>query len=153
MDLALAKSWTTTQPEDYAQAADMFSGGPDLRKSYSADSNGDDRRQKVKTGTFPESSDIDPPMVRPDIVKRMTSNQNEDFDTKRDYNAEGPSIKRAALNRDHSAAANRLKAKYPPGALKRPGAIDKEMRGLSISMEQSSLDAKPKPLALDERTR
>lgn len=153
VDLALAKSWTTTQPEDYAQAADMFSGGPDLRKSYSADSNGDDRRQKVKTGTFPESSDIDPPMVRPDMVKRMTSNQNEDFDTKRDYNAEGPSIKRAALNRDSSAAANRLKAKYAPGALKKPSAIDKEMRGLSISMEQSSLDAKPKPLALDERTR
>lgn len=152
VDPAIAKSWTTTQPEDYAAAADMF-GGPDLRKSYSGDSNGDDRRQQVKTGTFPESSHIDPPMMRPDMVKRMTSNQNEDFDTKRDYTAEGPSIKRAALNRDSSETANRLKAKYAPGALKKPTAIDKEMRGLSISMEQSTLDAKPRPLALDERTR
>jgi hypothetical protein len=153
VDPAIAKSWST-QSEDYEKVADMF--GSELRKSWSADSdtyrNG---RLQAKPGTF--GPDPYPPadggLPRPDVVKRMTSNQNEDVETKRDLTGDGRSIKRAALNRDNSMASNRLKEKFAPGAIKKPMALDHEMRMLSASMEQSSLDTKPKPLGLDERSR
>lgn len=51
---------------------------------------------------------ISPRLARPEVVKRDTSNQNESDETK-------PwRVKRAALNRDQSAVANRLKMKHIP---------------------------------------
>jgi len=125
--------------------------GDEIQQSWSGDSNSGPERQQLK-GNFSGQHHADH-VSRPDMIKRMTSNQNEDFDTKRDFDGEGRSIKRAALNRDSSAAANALKEKYAPGALKRPVALDREMRMLSTSMEQSTLDSKPKPLFQDERSR
>jgi hypothetical protein len=130
---------------------DSGRGGLQMNQSWSPTNN----RQQAKPGTFPEQAPIADMMPRPDLVKRMTSNQNEDFETKPDFSGEGRSIKRAALNRDNSMASNRLKAEYAPGALKRPIPLDKDMRMLSASMEQSSLGggARPKPLLTEERTR
>lgn len=155
VDPAIAKSWST-QSEDYEKAASLFvggggrGGGLEMKQSWSPESG---NRQQLKPGTFPEHG-LMGEMPRPDIAKRMTSNQNEDFDTKRDFMGEGRSIKRAALNRDNSMASNRLKAEYAPGALKRPMPLEKDMRMLSASMEQSTLGApRPKSLATEERTK
>lgn len=95
-------------------------------------------------------------LPRPDMVKRATSNQNETPETH--PSLVGPSVKRAALNRDSSAAANRLKEKYIPGFVRRQAPFDdeKEMGRLRDSLEQSTLAtsevAKPKPLSDAERT-
>jgi len=95
-------------------------------------------------------------LPRPDMVKRATSNQNETLETH--PSLVGPSVKRAALNRDSSAAANRLKEQYIPGFVKRQTPFDdeKEMGSLRDSLEQSTLAtsevAKPKPLTDAERT-
>jgi hypothetical protein len=150
IDPVIAKSWST-QSEDFEIAATVF-GGQELHRSWSGGSDGEPERQKARRGNFSDQRDLAGAAARPDVVKRMTSNQNEDFDTKPDYMGDGRSIKRAALNRDNSMASNRLKEEYAPGALKKPPVLDKEMRSLSISMEQSSLDARPKHLASDERT-
>jgi hypothetical protein len=156
VDPAIAKTWST-QSEDYEKAATMFGpldsgrGNLQMNQSWSPTN---DNRQQVKPGTFHEHAPLNDTMPRPDMVKRMTSNQNEDFETKPDFTGEGRSIKRAALNRDNSMVSNRLKAEYAPGALKRPIPLDKDMRMLSASMEQSSLGgARPKSLSTEERIR
>jgi hypothetical protein len=80
---------------------------------------------------------------RPDIVKRDTSHQNENYETK-------PSVKRAALNRDNSLASNRLKQEYMPEYFN----AEKEMRSLSTNLEQSTLDierSRPTALGISER--
>jgi hypothetical protein len=82
--------------------------------------------------------------MKPDLIKRATSNQNETVDTKPDY--DGKCVKRAALNRDSSQAANALKAKYMPGYFDPKTEVDM----LSTNLEQSTLDptlppAPPKP--------
>jgi hypothetical protein len=93
-------------------------------------------------------------LPRPNMVKRDTSNQNETYETK-------PSIKRAALNRDNSAATNRLKEEYMPEFYKN-GRFDaeREMRTLSDNLELSTLDnprgiagPRPRPLKNEERVR
>lgn len=94
-------------------------------------------------------------LPRPDMVKRVTSNQNETPETR--PSLVGPSVKRAALNRDSSATSNRLKQQYIPGFTKRQTSIvdEKEMRQLSDNLEQSTLTteiARPKPLSDEERT-
>jgi len=88
-------------------------------------------------------------LPKPDMVKRMTSNQNETLETKRDL--VGPSVKRAALNRDNSMASNRLKEQYLPAYRKGSFNTEHEMRQLSSNMEQSSLAHRPKPLSSEER--
>jgi hypothetical protein len=93
-----------------------------------------------------------PPKVvqkpKPDIVKRATSNQNETLDTKPDF--DGHSVKRAALNRDSSTAANRLKAKYMPEYFD----AKKEMERLSTNLEQSTLESSaPKPSQFSKEDR
>mmetsp|Transcript_23384 Transcript_23384/g.33534 ORF Transcript_23384/g.33534 Transcript_23384/m.33534 type:complete len:389 (+) Transcript_23384:332-1498(+) len=80
-------------------------------------------------------------LVRPDMVKRMTSNQNEDLDTKRDLR--GPSIKRATLSRDSSAAAARLKELQFPNMPKRPFNTQEEINFISSAVEQSTLVPEP----------
>ena len=85
---------------------------------------------------------------RPDIVKRDTSHQNENYETK-------PSIKRAALNRDNSLASNRLKEQYMPEFYNGRFDTDREMKMLSDNFEQSTLNSalKPKPKALSSEER
>jgi len=157
LDPDLAKNWSA-QPQDYEKVAGMFEEG--MSKSWSTGIAMDNQTSNIR--------ESDPVLPRPDIVKRMTSNQNEDLETKPDLQP-GRSVKRAALNRDNSMASNRLKEQYPPtstsGSLKKPVVLDSEMRSLSISTEQISLDAmnaidhstststvKPNPLSQGERT-
>lgn len=82
----------------------------------------------------------------------MTSNQNETDETKRDL--VGPSVKRAALNRDNSLASNRLKEKYLPAYKKGPFNSDQEISRLRDNLEQSTLaSAAPKPQLLTQEER
>jgi hypothetical protein len=88
------------------------------------------------------------------MIKRMTSNQNETIDTKRDLM--GPSVKRAALNRDQSAAANRLKAASLPEYYNKDGNYDPvdDINALAEDFEQSTLDGgapEPGPIYSDDR--
>ena len=82
-----------------------------------------------------------PNKLKPDLIKRATSNQNETMDSKPDY--DGKCVKRAALNRDSSLAANALKAKYMPGYFDPKTEVER----LSSNLEQSTLDPTlpPKP--------
>jgi len=87
-------------------------------------------------------------MPKPDLVKRMTSNQNETNETKPDY--DGHSVKRAALNREGSLASNRLKKQYMPGYFD----TKREVETLSLSMRQSSItDLAPKPSLVSNEDR
>jgi len=96
-------------------------------------------------------------LSRPDMVKRITSNQNEDETSKLGF-ASG-SVKRAALNRDASARSNALKAQYNNDA-PRPGILEKGQVSteaidfLRDSLQQSRLniDERPRPLTIDDRT-
>lgn len=85
----------------------------------------------------------------------MTSNQNENFETKRDL--VGPSVKRAALNRDNSLASNRLKATHLPEYYNNNGRkfdTEHEMNVLTDNLEQSTLDnEKPQPQSLGSTER
>lgn len=148
IDPEIAKSWST-HSEDFDIASSLLTEN-DVRRSWSGEENRGNERQTSSPGNRVFERDSNS-IARPDIVKRMTSNQNEDVETKRDYMGDGRSIKRAALNRDNSMASNRLKEAYAPGALRKPQTLDNDMRSLSISMEQSSLEPKPKPLSHDER--
>jgi hypothetical protein len=76
--------------------------------------------------------------VKPDIVKRSTSNQNETPETRPDM--VGPSIKKCALNRDNSMASNRLKEICFPDQFSQ-GKFDvtKEVHDLNREMSRSSL--------------
>jgi hypothetical protein len=88
---------------------------------------------------------------RPHIVKRDTSNQNENYETK-------PSVKRAAMNRDNSLASNRLKKSICQNY---NFDTEHEMNRLSNNLEHSTLSPasngkerpKPKPLGEDGRVR
>jgi hypothetical protein len=93
---------------------------------------------------------IDPTTkMKPDLIKRATSNQNETVDTKPDF--DGKCVKRAALNRDSSQAANALKAKYMPGYFD----PKTEVELLSTNLEQSTLDPTlpPKPVQYTNQDR
>lgn len=88
--------------------------------------------------------------VKPDIVKRATSNQNENVETKPDLI--GGAVKRAALNRDSSNAANRLKELCFPDQFQN-GKFDvaKEVHELSEDMGRSTLGVEPPVPAPAER--
>jgi transglutaminase-like putative cysteine protease len=95
-------------------------------------------------------------LARPQIVKRATSNQNETVETKPDL--KGPSVKRAALNRDNSLASNRLKAAYLRDTMnKNIFDSERELRLLPGTLErQASLKdntTRPKWLSPDDRLR
>jgi hypothetical protein len=139
VDPAVASAWSGRSETDIAQ-------------SWSVDDSID--------GGDRNNQHMPPPphgSCRPDLVKRATSNQNETVDTK--PGLMGPSVKRAALNRDSSAAANRLKelCGFSKPVMNRPFNIDREMRQLSYTMEKSSLDtsynyARPAPISGEQRT-
>jgi len=96
-------------------------------------------------------------LSRPDMVKRMTSNQNEDETSKLGF-ASG-SVKRAALNRDASARSNALKAQYVPDAL-RPDILEKRQVSVEaidflmdyFQQSRLNIDERPRPLTIDDST-
>jgi len=104
----------------------MSTGSEEGRDSFDSGKNGVSMPSPM---TKAESNQ----MPKPDIVKRMTSNQNETVETKPDF--DGHSVKRAALNREGSLASNRLKEKYMPGYFD----SKKEVEMLSSNLRQSSL--------------
>jgi hypothetical protein len=80
--------------------------------------------------------------VRPELVKRATSNQNENRETRPDLH--GTSVKRAALNRDSSRASNRLKELCFPGRFPQSKFdTNKEIQELSEDMNRSTLSLYP----------
>lgn len=91
-------------------------------------------------------------LPRPQIVKRDTSHQNENYETK-------PQVKRAALNRDNSLASNRLKQEYMPeyfnsNPSNRKFDAEQEVQRLSTNLEQSTIDTeRPKPIPVSDQGR
>ena len=153
VDYALAQQWSgTTAPQDFDKTGSgMYPNTDRPSRSPRRSHDGTDYSKHYQEQHHASSS-----MPRPDVVKRMTSNQNESVETKPDLQ-EGRSVKRAALNRDNSTASNRLKAQYVPELLSvRPKPMDEQMRMLSNSMKQSTITEgetdRPKPLSIDERS-
>jgi hypothetical protein len=103
----------------------------------------------VPTSFRNDSSSAPTTQMKPDLIKRATSNQNETFDSKPDF--DGKCVKRAALNRDSSLAANALKVKYMPGYFD-PRT---EVELLSSNLEQSTLapSLPPKPVQYTNQDR
>jgi len=128
VDSNIAQSWAGQQnaADDYAHVADMF--GNEIQNTAAA----------ANASLSSHNNNRTAGLRRPDIVKRMTSNQNEDDETKRDL--QGSSIKRATLSRDSSAAAARLKELHFPDMPKKPFLPEQEMNLLSDTMEQSTID-------------
>jgi len=118
VDPALAAAWTQ-QPQSEIENV-MSSEDPDSTKPS-------------------PSPRHDMMSMKPDIIKRATSNQNETPDAKPDR--VGGSVKRAALNRDSSRAANRLKEICFPGQFSN-GTFDAahEVSELSKDMGRSTLN-------------
>jgi len=157
LDPALAKTWS----QDFEKAAGVFGN---ISTSWTASGSTSSRLPTNGSGGGnPRKSDS--MMPRPGIVKRMTSNQNEDFETKPDLQP-GRAVKRVALNRNNSLTSNLLKQQYAPStvSLKKPTTLAVGMRSLSISTDLDSPDAtttpfidnatteKPGPLANEGRT-
>lgn len=133
IDPMVASQWSGQDPRDIAIT---MSGGSE---------------DQDKFALSPKSSFQGTAKVpKPDVVKRATSNQNETIETKPDLR--GPSVKRAALNRDNSMASNRLKEQYIPGYFD----SEKEVKLLSANLEQSTIGteaiSRPFPISNNERT-
>lgn len=132
VDPAIARTWSgQSSEEDIAKTFDKdFEPRHGKQKAEASRSNGREQNRQDHNG-----------LPRPEIVKRMTSNQNENLETKPDL--KGPSVKRAALNRDNSLASNRLKAEHLPEYYNRNGQFDaeNEVSQLTDNLEQSTLDA------------
>jgi hypothetical protein len=133
---------------------------PDVPRTWSGGEY--DRNQAYRSGDryggFPSKhgGDGKGQLARPQTVKRATSNQNENVETKPDL--KGPSVKRAALNRDNSLASNRLKAAYLNMPMnKEIFDSEKELHSLSGTLEQASLKCadktRPKFLSDGDRLR
>ena len=148
----MKRTWSEDQ-----EVKRTWSGDQEMRRSWSREHDGrpapyasaDNSPMRLGANSSNKSN-----LPRPSMVKRDTSNQNETCETK-------PSIKRAALNRDNSAAANRLKEQYMPEFYNN-GRFDseQEMRTLSDNLEVSTLDTPrgskglmPRSLKDEDRTR
>jgi hypothetical protein len=131
-------------------------GPPEVRGTWSGEG-GDRKKAAHPRGSPSRHREGDKGQFpRPQIVKRATSNQNETVETKPDL--KGPSVKRAALNRDNSLASNRLKAAYLKDTMnKEMFDSEKELRLLPGTLQrQASLKdntARPKWLSPDDRLR
>ena len=119
VDAAVASAWSGQDAQEIAKSWSTGSGGDEY-----------DRRRSPPEGGA---------KARPDLVKRATSNQNETVETR--PSLQGPSVKRAALNRDNSLASNLLKEQYVPG-YRKSGTFNPEhaMSQLTENMEQSTLE-------------
>lgn len=160
LDPVIGQTWSS-QSDDYERVACIF--GRDTSASWSGQTQNQSfpqpadflhRGHESDSVGVKYTGDMDN-LPRPDIVKRMTSNQNEDESNKRGL--AGGSVKRAALNRDSSATANALKARYiqRPDVIKNREVSVQEMDSLQDSLEQSNLGvdrARPRALTGEERT-
>lgn len=153
VDPAVASAWSGQDPKEIAKTWSGGSGGSSGEEYFrTAPANSNHRPNAHQKTVAPEEH-------KPEVIKRATSNQNETFETKPDL--KGPSVKRAALNRDNSTAANRLKEKYVPGYRKPEFNAEREMRQLSENLEQSTLSSldsalattgvKPEPMSEQEK--
>jgi len=96
------------------------------------------------SGPFPGTNGHKIPVPCPHtMVKRDTSNQNENYETK-------PKIKRPSLNRDQSATSNRLKQEYMPDIFNRY-RYSMSMRSLQDSIDQIFLTPDDGPDNSDSR--
>mmetsp|Transcript_25212 Transcript_25212/g.28731 ORF Transcript_25212/g.28731 Transcript_25212/m.28731 type:complete len:795 (+) Transcript_25212:282-2666(+) len=157
LDPALAQSWS----QDYAAAANVFGKTPE---PWTTEGSGSSHPSSNGSDNLP-SKQSNSELPRPGMVKRTTSNLNEDSETKRDLQP-GRAVKRATLNRNNSSTSNRLKEQYAPStvsnSLKRPTALDFGMRSLSISraldgpdgtiVDNDTIAAKPELLTKGGRT-
>jgi hypothetical protein len=151
-DQEMRRTWSGDQ-----DVKRTWSGDQEMRRSWSREY--DDRPKPYASADnspmrLGGDSSNKSNLPRPNMVKRDTSNQNETHETK-------PSIKRAALNRDNSAATNRLKEQYMPEFYNN-GRFDseREMRTLSDNLEVSTLNTPrgraglmPRPLKDEDRAR
>ena len=144
IDPAIAKTWSGQSDEDISKMYDKDFLSRERSKLKS------DEHAAIAYRNEEEESNL----PRPHIAKRMTSNQNETAETKPDLC--GPSVKRAALNRDQSAVSNRLKAAHLPEYYNKNGKFDseREMNLLTDNLEQSTLDnRKPEQVSLGSTER
>jgi hypothetical protein len=157
VDPVIAETWSS-QSDDYEKVAGMMEY--EVQRTWSGEEYGRMMPRRSGGNSLPREKREDGKgeLSRPNIVKRATSNQNETLETKPDLR--GPSVKRAALNRDNSLVSNRLKAQYMNTTLKETDTFDsdKEVRNLSGNLEQTSLEVseptirtRPKPLSATER--
>lgn len=132
VDLNIAKTWSGVEMQNGWQNGPAYDGMPHPIPGA------DQSPMRGPSGSI---------MPRPQMVKRDTSHQNENYETK-------PMVKRAALNRDNSLASNRLKQEYMPEYFSKKFDADQEMRSLSTNFEQSTLDnQQPKPKAIGDGER
>lgn len=137
MDVNVASQWSGRDPKELAKT--LSSAGSEDSRDSSRDKF-DSMPKGFLNGLSSSMSSVHryseekkQDVPKPDIVKRMTSNQNETVETKPDF--DGHSVKRAALNREGSLASNRLKKLYMPGYFD----SKREVEILSTSMRQSSI--------------
>jgi hypothetical protein len=141
VDLNIAKSWSG------GEVRQAWSGDEEIRRSWSREEYEQQHLPENNNSPLRTSGGSPNQMPKPHIVKRDTSNQNENYETK-------PSIKRAALNRDNSLASNRLKEQYMPEFYNGKFDTDREMRMLSDNLEETNLRSpdgeplRPKPKSL-----
>jgi hypothetical protein len=145
VDLSIAKTWSG------GEVRRTWSGEEphEVRQAWSNEYEYDGQPIPVPgADASPFRAGTSSTVPRPHIVKRDTSNQNENYETK-------PSVKRAALNRDNSLASNRLKNQYMPEYYNFD--TEHEMKRLSNNLEHSTLSSgkspKPKTLGEDGRVR
>jgi hypothetical protein len=149
VDPRVAETWSSSGA---AQIGKTWSG-EEYDRVRSEEKKASPRQEHREKGHREEDSSYLP---KPDLVKRMTSNQNETVETKRDL--VGPSVKRVALNRDNSLASNRLKEEYLAKNKKGPFNPEQEISKLRDNLEQSTLTAapssisRPMPLSQEERS-
>lgn len=151
----------------FKNTGSLLSPGESAGSSSAADSwDGDKSQANSQANSQAQQFAFGWPRVlsRPAIAKRETSNQNESYETK-------PSgLKKAALNRDQSAAANRLKLQSFPDYFKalrlnspkpersdssvfetgnrRPDAVALQSNGVSNGMLSSD---RPTPITTNNR--
>lgn len=148
VDPSVASQWSGQKPNEITQTWSGSSEEYDRFHGTNSPSHHRMPQYTRRSNNYP---------LKPDIVKRQTSNQNETLETKpdlRDIGSERSSVKRAALNRDNSLASNRLKEKYLPNynsrrSMPKPQCFDSEMRKLSNAMGSTGL--RPRSLANGER--
>merc|ERR1712238_195016 len=139
---------TPSPPYNVMNIARTWSGGGRVQRTWSGDHLSPPVMGNPQFDVYPcpvPGADMSPPrdgddttkqIPRPTLVKRDTSNQNENYETK-------PSqIKRAALNRDQSATSNRLKKECMPEYFERK-ILNKEMQSLQEDTEQIRLSPEP----------
>jgi len=153
-DPTIAKNWSS-QSDDYVKAANLIGNihsEPGDKPTFDLAPQMVSQDSQAST-LEKEANNNSSGLSRPGIVKRHTSNQNENIETKKDL--VGPSVKRAALNRDNSLASNRLKEKYLPRGTE---ILDEEVSQMTSSTKEIKLEcqqplpsSRPGPLSDNDR--